>query len=768
MARAEIVPGIIVAMLSSMLFGCSLLTPLPRETSLEDRLAAIPTRDLPIDGEVVIHWDDHQIPFIEASSDRDLAFALGMVHAHLRLGQMEMLRRVSQGRIAEMAGPLATDIDHSLRILNFARAVPDIEAALPTETRAWLEAFVRGINHYQAGVARLPLEYSVFNLAREPWTVADVLTLGRLAATDVNWLVWFQLLKLRGRPDWAERWPRLLEAGSASLPNPGGGDRAARLARLLGGFSRPGTNALVVSAGRSASGAALIANDPHLGIMLPNLWLIAGYKSPSYHAVGQMIPGLPFIAVGRNPRIAWGGTNMRAASSDLYDVSALAPGEIIERRETIRVRWWFDRSITVRETKWGPVLSDAPALDFWDGPPFALRWMGHEASDEITAMLKANRARDWREFRDAFKTFAVSGQNMLYADVDGNIGQVLAVRLPVRNGSRPRDLIRDARDGDAMWNGRLGAADLPVAFNPPRGFLVSANNRPPKTEVPIGYFFPPEDRVERMTGLLGRAASIGIDDLKAIQRDVYMASAVKLRDLLVEKIAALGLEEGLDAKGRDAIERLRAWDGHYRKDSRGALAFELVVHYFTNTFHGRGHDENQTAIYAGFGRFLALLADDIERAQPEALADALRDALGRAARRVDDFADWGEMHRLSLTHPLSWLPLIGSRYRFGDHPIGGSSHTVMKTVHRSTDKRHATRYGSNARYISDLKDMDRNYFVLLGGQDGWFRSSTFLDQVPLWLEDDYVQVPLRPSTVRATFARKTVLIPKGAAGSGPR
>ena len=151
---------------------------------------------------------------------------------------------------------------------------------------------------------------------------------------------------------------------------------------------------------------------------MPNLWILAGVKSPGFHAVGMMIPGVPFIAVGRNADIAWGGTNMRAASSDLYDISALPPGAIRSRSERIGVRWWADRTVEVRETSLGPVISDAPPLK-WQGGPLALRWVGHERGDEITAMVKVMKARNFEQFRRAFATFAVSAQNMIYADTGG-------------------------------------------------------------------------------------------------------------------------------------------------------------------------------------------------------------------------------------------------------------------------------------------------------------------------------------------------------------
>ena len=327
-----------------------------------------------------------------------------------------------------------------------------------------------------------------------------------------------------------------------------------------------------------------MANDPHLGISIPNIWLIAGVKSPSYHAVGLMAPGLPIFAIGRNPHIAWGGTNMRAASSDLVDVGDLPESEIEERRERIGVRWWFDSEVTVRETGWGPIVTDTPLLADLDLPPLALKWTGHGASDEIGAMLAVSRARDFAEFRAAFDRFAVPGQNMLYADADGNIGQTMAVRLPARSGA-PADIVVDRDAHDAAWGDMRSGADLPFGLNPERGFLVSANNRPAETDVPVSFFFSPDDRVRRMTALLEGAAKVPVEALKALQRDVFMASSAALRDLFVARLDALKMTAAADARGAEAIGRLRGWDGHYRRDSVGAVAFERFRAGFVTRFY---------------------------------------------------------------------------------------------------------------------------------------------------------------------------------------
>ncbi len=742
--------------MGAILAGCAFLAPLPPREDVPARLKALPISGAPLDGAVTVHWNDNQVPFIEASSDDDLAVTLGIVHAHLRLGQMEVARRISQGRIAEMGGPLATDIDHSLRILNFGRGVPQTIAALPPETKQWLDRFVAGVNFYIDQTDRLPHEFRVLGFEKEPWTVADVLTIGRLASSDVNWLVLFGALELRQRPDWPQVWASLTARGNHSVPSygPGAATQKAALHDILAGFSKAGSNSVAVAGSRTETGAALMANDPHLGVFVPNLWLLAGYKSPSYHTVGMMIPGVPFMALGRNERIAWGGTNMRALSSDLVDLSDLPPAQLSERSETIGVRWWFDRDITVRESAFGPVISDAPLVETRDGEALALRWMGHSASDEVSAMLKVSQARDWDDFRSALDGFWVPGQNMLYADVEGHIGQVMAVRLPQRPAVVPGDMVVSA-NGTDYWQRFSSAATLPAAFDPPEGFLASANNKPAETDITVGWFFSNDDRITRLRELLTGDDTIDIADLEALQRDVYMGSAVALRDILLARLPDLPLEGGLTPERQRVVDLLRAWDGHYRIDSVGALAFEQVTAHFIEAYFS---EEERAALSPG-GRFDEFMGDELTRAAPDRLAAAFGPALDKAAAGVEEFGVWGEMHRMGLRHPLGFIPVVGERFRFTDVPIGGSTTTVMKTAHADTTERHFTRFGSQARHISDLSDPDANYFALLGGQDGWFNSSTFLDQFELWQRGDYVRLPLRLETVRAEFSHRTELRP---------
>lgn len=739
--------------------GCRLFTPLPAKSTLAERLAAFPSGRLPVSRPVALYWDDHAVPYVVAEADSDLAFALGLVHAHLRLGQMEMMRRISQGRLAEMLGPPMAKVDEALRMLDFGRAAPKIEAGMPDETRRWIEEYVRGINYYAAHVERLPAEFRVLNLKVEPWTTRDVVTLGRMLGADVNWIVFFQMTQLRGEAHWREFWDRMnrLGEGAPTSFEPNGSE--TRLYNLLNGSSKSGSNCLVFSPKVTGTGAGMIASDPHLGLSIPNIWVVCGMKSPRHHAVGLMFPGVPIVALGRNPWIAWGGTNMRAASSDLVDVSGQPADSFESRREKIGVRWWFDRTITVRESRWGPVMTDASVFDRWTGPPLALRWVGHEASDEFTAFLKADGARSWKEFREAWKTYAVSGQNMLCVDREGNIGQVLAVRMPVRGTDLPKDVFVRPEQGAGFWMGRLGALDLPSDVNPPSGFIVSCNNAPVRTQPPLGYFFSGKERVERFHELLDGKTGLGLADLETIQQDVYSTAGVRTRDNLVRIAGEPG--PGASPERKALLAALTGWDGRYTTDSRGALAFQLVLYHFIEGYYGRRYGQRLADALTHSDYVFGFMDEDFRSEKPDVMKRAVDAAIARAEGEFGGFADWGDFHRLRLSHMLGRLPFVGKRYRFMDLPAAGSSTTINKTSHTFTNRRHPTGYGSCARHISDMSDPDRNYFVLLGGQDGWLNSANMLDQVPIWMRGGYIQVPLRPETVERTFGHRIRLVPDG-------
>jgi penicillin amidase len=743
---------ILLSVVAPLMSACAAL--MPGRVTTQERIAAFPTRRLPLDQAVTVRWNQYQVPWIEAQTDHDLAFTLGLVHAHLRLGQMALAKRIVQGRLSESAGPSTVQIDRLLRTIDFGYAAADSEARMSPATHAWMQAFVDGLNWYQQHAASKPPEYGLLALRDEPWTIRDVLAIARLAGTDVNWLVDSRLMQARLKPDWPQTWERALAAGTDSTASFASSEQGALISHLFAGSSRSGSDAVAVAPSHSASGAALLASDPHLGMTLPNFWILVGLKSPTYHAVGLMPPGLPVLGLGRNDDIAWSGTNMHAAASDLYDVSGSAPDTVKEQQQRIGTRFWFDSKVTIRRAPPGPIVSDLSVFPGRPGETVALRWTGHEASDEIGAFLGVMRAKSADEFRQALAGYSVGGENMLCATRGGDICQVMAVHLPMRAAAAPTDLVRRVDDPAALWHGEADALTLPWALNPPTGLLASANNRAAPTPYPIGYFFPTSERVERLYALLGAKQKLSLDDLGSLQRDTLSLAALALKTALIAAI-----KESKAAETSSVfLEELESWDGGYEADSRGPVAFELLLYRLSQRLYGSANGE-VPATKSDWSYLVRYLPADLA-ARPEADRRALIEAATRgAAADSSRYRDWGDMHRLRIGHALTGVPVIGGLFVLDDYGVGGSRNTIMKTAHGLVNGRHDVTYGSQSRQLCDMSDPDRNQFVLLGGEDGWLGSANFADQVELWRKGRTITMPLTAAAVAAQFPIVSALAP---------
>ena len=749
-----------------ILGGCSFVTTSLPEKNLAERLEAFPVLSSDqLSSPVAIRWNSYAIPFIEAENDPDGFFALGAVHAHLRLGQMEILKRIAQGRLSEMAGPLTQDIDHTLRIIGIGRASPELYKNLDPETKQLLDSFVAGINWYRENTELRPPEFSLLQFKDEKWTAEDVLTISRLGGVDLSWIFYLGFLRIEEPELREEMWERFLKEREGS-PVSFVSSELIRdepvdlLSGLLSGNSRSGSNSIVIDGDKSGSGSALIASDPHLGISVPNFWVVAGLKSETFHVTGFMIPGLPFFALGRNPEIAWGGTNLRGLSSHLYKLGKqeLASSEVFQ--EEIGTRWWFDSEREVRISEFGPVLSDSPFLEHID-EPLAISWVGHSSdTSELYSFLAANRATSFSEFRDAFKDYGVSAQNFLYADKNGSVGQVLAYRQPVLQD--PEETLKLLKDTNNPIVDYYGPTELPFVEDPESGYIASANNKPAASKIPLALSYANGDRINRLKDFAQNNSDVTVEDLMKLQLDVYSNSSVETRDALLPFIKESDIE-GFDSRTRSLYEGFRDWDGRFRPESRKALAYHLVLSTFIpELFEELYPDETLRKMLLRGSYWLSTLKEWLELPQAkELIRGKLVSAFEEASSPFFRYNAWGDLHRQKVQHPLGRIPLLGYRFRFGEFSAPGGNDTLLKSGHGFSTEKHSVTYGAQARHISDLSDIDENYFVLLGGQDGWLKSENLTDQVSLWRKGEYIKVPLSEEGRREAFPVEIKLSPAG-------
>jgi penicillin G amidase len=731
--------------------GCSTLGTFALRRTANERIEAFPSHlPWPLQKRVEIYWQENSIPFVHAETDEDCAFSIGVVHAHLRLGQMEILRRLSAGRLSESGGPFfVPQIDHFIRLVNLQKSAELEWAILEPHEKQWLENYVRGINFFLSVMPKRPAEFWFLGITPEAWTPIDALRVGRLASADATWGNFLSFLPLRSEAGWEPLWKDTVESGKHSLESFQASEPVA-LQTVFNHTARWGSNSIVVSGKRTKHRSALIANDPHLGIFAPNFWVLMGYQSPSYHVLGYMLPGVPAVTVGRNPHIAWGGTYMRGVSSHLFRVSE--KDVTATRTERIGRRLWFDKTITIRETAHGPVLSDVPG--FSDGKEmFALHWVGHNASNEFGAYLAANRATGWKEFKNAFRDYSVSGLNVTYADKEGNIGLIPAIKQPLlKDPSEFYSLIKSEKNAVISYR---ATHQHPFAYNPASGFLASANNLPVRTEPPLAFVSGQNDRMNRWNALAANPKHLQVSDLKAWQQDVFSQSAFEFKSYLVSQLPKEG------AALNSLSEALAAWDGHYRKSDKGPVVLEIFSWQLAEALYAqRIPSEPLRKRFLGRDDWRSQLLSDLNAMNETERQDLFKKIAVTALPAIARFANWGEMHVQTIQSPLGLIPLLGGRFRYGSFPADGASTTINKAAFSPGSDKRETGFGAQSRHISDLNDPNENYFVMLGGNDGWLDNPSLTDQVELWRKGEYLKLPLTRDAVPLVFRmHKHALIP---------
>ena len=724
-------------------------------------------------GRLEVLRDRFGVPHIFAGCDADALFGQGFVHAQDRLFQLDAMRRLAAGRIAEVVGPGALESDRFMRRLGLAdRASRDL-ARTSDGDRDLLLAYARGVNEGMRSLRPLPPEFALLGGAPQPWHPEHSLLVGRLLLFTFafNWdteLLRERLLTELG-PERAAELDRVYPARAetpTAVPHAPAADRvlgAYRAAREAGLLAGPASNAWAVDGSRTASGAPLLACDPHLQMQLPGLFHVSHVRGGELDAVGATAPGIPGIAIGHNGAVAWGLTAGVADVSDCYIETVdpedptryLTPqGWVTGRTRIERIAVLGDATVEERvlETRHGPVIG--PALR-GEERAVALRSTALEDGDLLGAFLGLMRARDVEQFERALDRWPGCTMNFVWASHRGRargrgaIGYRLAGQVPRRErgqGLLPQD---GARSSGAPQS--LPAEALPRLVAPPDGAVVSANNAP-GGNVELGEEWFEPWRAERIRALLDQRERHNVASMQAIQLDVHSQPLLALRDLLVaggaiedESIAAL----------------LSAWDGRVTAASAPAAVLELTyvelaralvtrlagpraavvlgngVHSFipASTFH-----------YRLQGTLLAVLRsprppwvedeadrDRVLRAAAARALTAVRSRLGESPRGWS----WGALHGLRLDHPLAAVPLAGRRFSRGPYPHGGDINTVNVggfTVWHGLD---GPGYAAAYRQVIDLADLDRSTFQIPAGNSGIPGHPRYDDCIEEYLEGRY-------------------------------
>lgn len=732
--------------------------------------------DLPgLSAPVEVTLDGHGIPRIAARTEEDAWAALGFLHARDRLFQMELMRRGASGRLAEVSGSAALRLDRYMRMLGLVpRAEADL-AALPAGVRAALDAYARGVNAWIARRGRFAAAEFVLLGAPEPWRPVDSLLWGKVMGLWLsgNWRTELDRARLAallpperledlwpldttaGRPDApglrAAAAPAAAEPRALAAPALPGLDRlAAALPRFPEDAPLPSmaSNSWAVAGARSASGAPLLATDPHLGYGAPILWYLAHIELPGGRVLaGATAPGVPGIVIGRNERLAWGFTTTHSDTQDVF-VEHLAgpdtyqtpdgPEPFAVREEVIRVRWGAPVTLRVRETRHGPVISDLDRPGgLPDGTVLAVAMASLQPGDTAAAgLLALNRAGSVAEAREAARLITSPSQNLVLADAAGNIALLLTGRTPIRrsgDGSVPVP----GWDGSADWTGFLPFEALPHVERPASGVIANANNRvvPPDHAAFLGRDWHGDWRFRRIGELLAaspRADAAGFAAMQADRRSLFAADVLPAFRAAPRPPGAAGAAQDL----------LAAWQGEMDGARPQPLIFHATLGRFSEALRARAGvaPEAWVASPEFLQRVLTHPATGAawcgEAGCGPLISAALTQAIAELApiHGADPAAwRWGPAHEARFEHALMrFLPGLGALTRIAT-PTGGDGETVNRAGYRGeAGGMFGNVHGAGFRGVFDLADPAAAFVVIATGQSGHPMSRHWADQMPAW------------------------------------
>ena len=766
-----------------------------------------------LSGPVKVTRDGHGVPTIEAVTFEDLFFAQGFVTAQDRLWQMDMMRRYASGELSEILGEDLVRGDREQRVLGLLATAKKSLNMANARDRSIFDAYARGVNAYIAAQGKhLPIEFGILGYAPKPWLAEDSLVILTQMVKDLNYTLTFYhaldrekiLAKLgpeltadlyvnRSRHDRPptvmredvhepEQAPKVPYKDDDSHDNPVIKRNALE---LMDSHAVNGSNNWVVSGVHTVTGKPLLSNDMHLGHQMPNLWYEAHLHSGSLDVAGVTLPGIPCVIVGHNQRIAWGFSNVGPTVTDLYIENFNAEGSYQtpkgwvrpeHRTETIHVKGKPDVTVDVKVTRHGPIITE---LVPGESRQLALSWTLYEGLR--FPFNDVNEAQNWEEFTMAFSTIGAPGQNVVYADVDGNIGYHATGRVPIRaagDGSLP---VSGADDGHE-WTSYIPFDKLPSTYNPPSGIIATANGRITPDGYPSSVSMEWEApwRTARIYQVLASGRKFSRADMLALQMDIHAEP-----DLFAAKsfLYALDHASNPSARARQAADLMRGWDGRMLADSAAPTITEASLRElrrlllepklgiappepslktdseeFTDT-------ESSIVSWRTYSWLLRsvwienILLNRPKQWLPEKypnydeLLTAAVDAAVSESQAPKDLTSWkwGVANAVEIQHPiLGRLPIIANWSGPGVKAQSGNGYTV-KAVTRV--------HGPSERFTADLADLDQSTLNIVTGQGGNFLSPYYMDQWKAWYEGTTFILPFSPKAVAATKTHELTLEP---------
>jgi penicillin amidase len=733
--------------------------------------------------EVDIHFDDYGVPHIYAQNEADAYHALGYIHAQERLFQLEMMRRVGSGTLAELLGPDVVEIDQFFHTLGIPKHAKESTKALVAQGNSpWksaAEAYIAGVNQF-IEQDKLPVEYLLLGSKPRPYTLDDMhsilgymsFTFGMALKTDPlvtkiarSWgpshLASLAVQTLPSHHVIPVNYPDSLVAGASAVNS--------KLTALLEKLPTPlleGSNAWVISGTRTKSGKVLFANDTHIGFASPSVWFEAHIEYPGYSFYGNHLAGIPFGLVGHSRHHSVGLTMFENDDQDFFEekLNPANPNEILvgdsiypitTRTEVIQIKGKPSLGHVIQETVHGPILNPVvKEIASLTSNPVSSWWVYlMEPTRALEAVYQINHASNMQDVANAASLIHAPGLNIMYGDSLGNIAWWAAAKLPIRGAAVHATIFADGSDPAAQPQGWYPFTENPQSINPESGFVASANNQPDSTRSGIffpGYYYPGE-RWNRIAKTITSKKDWTQESLEDLQLETVNEKSIQNAAFLLEQV-----EQGNFEKYEDILTELSEWKGNHdlnqtaptlyykwlyhtlrlaMEDEIGKEGFESYLQTFImigSTFHFFTHEQN---------KWWDKKNTSTKETRAQIVAEALKLSLEELTQQFGENQsnwEWEKAIKVEHPHPLGAKKPLDKLFNVRTEAVEANEEAVNKLAFKlnGTGIYNVTS-GPAMRILLDFENVEESVSVLPTGNSGNRFSKHYADQKELYVEGKY-------------------------------
>lgn len=768
---------------------------------------------------VSIKKDQWGIPHIEAKNQHDALFAYGYTVAKDRLFQMDIQRRLARGELSEILGEDLIEIDKMFRtylISNKAKQYLSDTSKISSDALKYIDAYIQGVNYF-IKTGPKTIEHRLIGEEVRQFDRLDVASMTIYMSFSlmdgIRRDMLFSMLKEKISkndlaiifPDYADNnFLTIMEEQIDSIPKRNYSneeqmsDSAYKklisyfdLTEKVTGLVPPfhGSNSWVLSPSRSASGNAILANDPHIGLSKPDVWYEAHISYPGYNNYGYYIPTIPFPLIGHDDFKAWGMTMFENDEVDLYKEifnpknknQVLFDGKWVNSqviKEQIKVKDKSPEDLNIRVTSHGPIISDY--IDGYKGSPLAFSWVFYNLENPFFDMLyEVTTANDITDFQSSVSKVTSPGLNFSYVDKQGNIAWWATGRLPVRDSNINAKSILDGSNPDHNIKSYISFENNPQMINPKSGVIITANNLPTANKIEsiprLDGYFRSTDRAHRIYQLLDKQEKWSTEELKKIQNDDFLFSGLSINMEIITALKPFAVQfSNVESK---AYELLKKWDGYMPVDSKGASIFQLTIYHVLKSVLEPTLGKDYFRIYMNnldhwdffknfiFKKIVPFQVDSL-RSNEELRDKLIYNGFENAVNEIKDKLgednnnwDWGNIHTITYEHPLGKLSPLDYIFNLGPFPIPGANNVINKSM--STPGNHDYKVSSlpSTRRLIDIGSPENSYSILPSGNSGNFWSDHYDDQLNLFLNGKYRKINFSKGQINSNLSHELLLIP---------